>query len=439
MRALIFAAALLIAAPAFAQTAPVPTPRETAAAVAARIRDLYFDPAKAARVATALEAEAASGAFDALTDPRDLATALGARLRPQDAHFNVIYDPNAPSGPPRVRRNDGPGPEGGPAGGPAPIRAVRPPNLGEIRNHYGFRRVEILPGNIGYIELRGFSEIDFDDPDSPARKAADAALDFVAGTDAVIIDLRDNGGGAPSMAGYLVSAFTPAGAPIYNIFHGRDGERSEAPRATRANPRLNVPLYVLISGRSGSAAEAFPYTLQAAQRATIVGETSGGAANPGGMVPVGGGFAVFVSQGSPRNPITGTNWEGVGVTPDVAVPWDQALTKAQELALQAIVAADADRLDATWALEAMAAPAPGDLSAYAGTYGDRAVRVVGDRLHVAFGRRPPTVLQALGGDLFTVVGDPDRRVRFTRDSAGRVDAMESVSPGGPGPRARRTD
>lgn len=434
MRALIFAAVMAVATPVFAQTQPVPAPRETAAAVAGRIRELYFDPAKAEQVAAALEAEAAAGAFDALTDPSDLAAALGARLRPADAHFNVIYDPNAPAGPaPRMRP-----PEGAPGAGPQPQRA-RPVNLGEVRNHYGFRRVEILPGNIGYIELRGFSDLDFDNPDSPSHKAADAALDFIAGTDAVIIDLRDNGGGSPSMVGYLVSAFTPAGAPIYNTFQGRDGTRSEAPRGNRANPRLDVPLYVLISARSGSAAEAFPYTLQAAGRATIVGETSGGAANPGGMVPAGGGFSVFVSQGSPRNPITGTNWEGTGVVPDVAVPWDQALIKAQELALQAIVAADASRVDATWALEAMAAPAAGDLSAYAGTYGDRSVRVVGDRLHVVVGRRPPTVLQALGNDVFSQVGDPDRRVRFTRDSAGRVEAMESLSPGGPGPRARRTD
>lgn len=447
MRALILAAALLAATPALAcaQSTPPPaaavqpSPRETVAAVAGRIRDLYFDPAAGDRIADALEAEAAAGAFDSLTDQRDLAATLSRRLRPLDAHFNVAWDPNAPAGPaPMMRRPPSEG--AGPAAGEPIRRLARPANPGEVRGNFGFRKVEILSGNVGYIDLRQFSNIDFDNPADPARRAADSALAFVADADAVIFDLRDNGGGAPSMVGYLTSAFTPANAPIYNVFHSREGTESEAPDVFHPNPRLEVPVYVLISGRTGSAGEAFPYTLQGARRATIVGEASGGAANPGGMVPVGGGFAVFISQGSPRNPATGRNWEGTGVLPDVAVPWDQALTRAHSLALEGIVAGDSRRTDAIWTLEAMNATAQaGDLSAYAGAYGEQQVSVVGDKLHVVRGRRPPVVLSALGPDLFTVVGDPTRRVQFTRNDAGRVTTMDSLGLGGPGPRARRTD
>lgn len=443
MRALIFAAALMAALPAFAQTA-TPTPRETANAVAGRIRDLYFDPAAADRIADGLEAESAAGAFDALTDQRDLAAALSRRLRPLDAHFSVAWDPNAlaapgpGAGPTRVVRAPGSPPPGGAAG--EPVRRVRPANPMEARGHYGFRKVEILPGNVGYIDLRQFSNIDFETPADPARRAADAALDFVADADAVIFDLRDNGGGAPSMVGYLTSAFTPANAPIYNIFHSREGTESEAPAVFYPTPRLDVPVYILISGRTGSAGEAFPYTLQGARRATIVGEASGGAANPGGMVPVGGGFAVFISQGSPKNPNTGGNWEGTGVLPDVAVAWDQALARAHTLALEAIVAGDNSRTDAAWTLQAMSsAVAAGDLTPYAGAYGEQVVSVAGERLHVVRGRRPPVVLARLDGDLFTVVGDPGRRVQFSRDEAGRIVTMDSLGFGGPGPRARRTD
>ena len=444
MRALLFAAALMAAVPASAQTPPTPAPRETADAVAGRIRDLYFDPAAGDRIADGLEADSAAGAFDTLTDPRDLAAALSRRLRPLDAHFSVAFDPSAPAGPgpgrgpQRVRRDpSAPPPPGAGEAGPRPAPSGNPP---EARGHYGFRKVEILPGNVGYIDLRQFSNIDFGNPADPARRAADAALSFVADTDAVIFDLRDNGGGAPSMVGYLTSAFTPANAPIYNIFHSREGTESEAPAVFYPTPRLEVPVYVLISGRTGSAGEAFPYTLQGARRATIVGEASAGAANPGGMVPVGGGFAVFISQGSPKNPNTGGNWEGTGVVPDVAAPWDQALTRAHTLALEAIVASDSGRTDAAWALQAMTSTtAAGDLSSYAGAYGEQAVSVVGDRLHVVRGRRPPVVLARLDGDLFTVVGDPGRRVQFSRDEAGRVVTMDSLSFGGPGPRARRTD
>ena len=442
MRMLVLAAmvATLGAGPAFGQspppsgaqaaaTAEAPAPGVTVSAIAGRIHDLYFDPVRGAEIAAILMAESAAGTFDALTDPRDLAAALSARLRPFDAHFNVIHDPQAPTAGPQA----GPG---GPVAGPRP----RGPNLAEARGHYGFRKVEILPGNVGYIDLRQFSNIDFGDPADPARRAADAALTFVADAEAVIFDLRDNGGGAPSMVGYLTSAFTPADAPIYNVFHSREGTRSEAPEVFHPNPRLDVPVYVLISGRTGSAGEAFPYTLQGARRATIVGEASGGAANLGGMVRVGGGFAVFISQGSPKNPNTGGNWEGTGVQPDVAVPWDQALTRAHAMALEGIVARDPGRTDAAWALEALSSTAAaGDLAPYAGVYGDQRVSVEGDRLHVVRGRRPPVVLAPLGEDLFTVVGDPGRRVRFSRDGAGRVTTMDSIGFGGPGPRARRTE
>ena len=242
------------------------------------------------------------------------------------------------------------------------------------------------------------------------------------------------------MVGYLTSAFTPADAPIYNVFHSRQGSTSEAPAVFHPNPRLEVPVYVLISGRTGSAGEAFPYTLQGARRATIVGEASGGAANPGGMVPVGGGFAVFISQGSPRNPVTGRNWEGTGVQPDVAVPWDRALTRAHTLALETILAGDAGRTDAAWTLQVMnSTTAAGDLTPYAGVYGEQTVSVAGDRLSVVRGRRPPVVLARLDGDLFTVDGDPTRRVQFGRDEAGRVTIMDAIGLGGPGGRARRTD
>ncbi|NBW10587.1 MAG: hypothetical protein EBR82_21435 [Caulobacteraceae bacterium] len=316
-------------------------------------------------------------------------------------------------------------------------------NPGEARGHYGFRGVQILPGNIGYIDLRQFSEIDFSDPKDPARAAADAALTFIGGTDAVIFDLRDNGGGAPSMVGYLTSAFTPANAPIYNIFHSREGTESEAPEVYHADPRLNVPVYILISARTGSAAEAFPYTMQAARRAVIVGEASGGAANPGGMVPAGAGFAIFVSMGSPVNPVTGGNWEGAGVKPDVAVSWDKALDTAQTLALEKIIAGDADRTDAVWALEALRsqdlpAEVAGNLPDYVGAYGDRTVSVEGNRLKVIAGRRPPVMLAPLGDDLFTVVGDPGRRYQFLRGDDGKVMGFEAVGIGGAPQRIRRT-
>src|SRR5690606_41154168 len=124
---------------------------------------------------------------------------------------------------------------------------------------------------------------------------------------------RGNRGGSPAMVGYLASAFVARGADIFNTFHSRDVAHSEAPADWYHAPRPTVPLYVVVNGHTGSAAESFAYTLQQAGRATVVGETSGGAANPGGPVPTPGGLEVFVPTGSPVNPFSGGNWEGTGV------------------------------------------------------------------------------------------------------------------------------
>ena len=377
------------------------------------IENNYFDPAKAREVATDLRAAAKAGDFDALSEPRDLAVALTSRLRKIDRHFTVTWQ--------------------GPAATPEPSRAAPSAAFGQFdrRAAFGFRRVERLPGAIGYIDLRTFADFDGAKPDQPARQVADAALELVSTADAVILDLRDNGGGSPAMVGYLVSAFTSADADIYNTFKARDRTWSERPKQLHPHPRADVPLYVLTSGRTVSAAESTAYTLQAAKRATIVGERSGGAANPGGFFPVGDGFNVFVSTGTPINPITGTNWEGRGVEPDIDVPAEQALHRAQVVALETLLArrpSDAGNVDAQWALDALRAeklaPKGPPLADYAGRYGDARVEVVDGRLTLQQGSRLPWELSRLERDTFFEAGEPSRRVVFERDAAGKVKGLE---------------
>ncbi|MBI1685456.1 S41 family peptidase [Caulobacter hibisci] len=422
---LVLAAAL--SAASIAQAAEV-APRPVVEGVAKAIADNYYDAAKGAAVAGQLRAEAAKGAYDRLTDPRDLATALGDRLRPLDHHFNVSWSPPSTDASP-----PGPAPAAAPAQAADPFR----------RGNYGVRRVEILGGNLGYIDLRMFAEFEFGQANQPARKAIEAALQMVANTDAVIIDLRDNGGGSPAMVGYLTSAFTPKGADIYNTFHYREGTQSEAPKDWYPAPRLDVPLYVLTSGRTGSAAEALAYTLKNARRAVIVGEASGGAANPGGPVPVAGGFKIFVSNGSPVSPITKTNWEGDGVQPDVAVASAKALDTARALALETVLktASGPSAQDTRWALEAIRAeaapPTAKPLGDYVGSYGAIEIVQVDGRIAMKRGRRPINVLLPLGGESFTVQGEPSRRVVFERDAKGAVTAFEAVTSDGGGSRFRR--
>lgn len=412
-----------------AATAAIANPRSHVAGVAQMVEAHYYDPVRGKEIADDLRAHAAQGEFDTLRDPRDLATALTGRLRPLDRHFAVRWSPETASAPDARPES--------PASSPPPLDRDR-------RGNYGVRRVEVLPGNVGYIDLRQFAHFDFEAHDPPARRAIEAALQLVAHADALVIDLRDNGGGSPAMVGYLTSAFTPRGADIYNVFHAREGTTSEAPGDWYPAPRLDTPLYLLTSARTGSAAEAFAYTLQNAERGTVIGEATAGAANPGREFAAGDGFHVFISTGSPVSPVTGRNWEGDGVQPDVAVPPAGALAAARALALEAVLERglpEAEAIDARWALEALRAQAAAVESVpfedYTGGYGLVAVGMLDARLFLRNGRRPPQLLVPLGEDMFAVADNPSLRVRFERDAQGRVTALETLGSDGRSSRFRR--
>ena len=403
--------------------------RDVVQQIATLIENNYFDATQAQSIAKDLREAAQNGRFDALADPRDLAAKLTARLQPLDHHFLVRWSPP-----------ETPAPKSSSAAAAGPELSLE---TLERRNAYGFRRVEMLPGSIGYIDMRTFADFSFGKPDEPARKAMEAALTLVSTADAVIIDLRNNGGGSPAMVGYVVSAFTPPGANIYSEFHHRDHTDSERPKESYPKPRLDVPLYILISGRTASAAESTAYTLQAAKRATVVGAVSGGAAHPGGEFPVGDGFFVFVSTSTAINPMTGTNWEGVGVIPDVTVDPEKALERAEVLALEAILKSSRpvkdnrpEDIETRWTLEALraeASPIKGPpLTDYIGAYAGAEIFTENGSLALRRGHRPPWALVRIRGDVFCVKDEPFRRVLFERDAASHgVTRLELVRAGGP--------
>lgn len=391
--------------------------REVVTEMASLIENNYFDADKGREIASELRRAERAGTFAKYSDPRDLAAALTVRLKPADRHFNVIWLAAPPASTSAAPDHEG--------------RASALTGRG-----YGFRTVSMLAGSIGYIEMRSLPYISFRRPDDPARAAADAALQLISGANAVILDLRSAVGGYPEMAGYIVSAFTDPKADIYNVFHGRGGTESERPAQPYRSPKLDVPLYVLVSGSTASAAESAAYTLQAAQRATLVGELTSGAANPGGMLPVGDGFNVFVSNSTPINPITGTNWEGKGVQPDVAVPAEQALGRAHVLALQQLLEerGGSAATEIQWALEYLTAEnasrAGVALDAYAGNYAGAVVSVAGDTLSVRRQRHPVLRLRHFRGDTFIVMDEPSQRVVFERKPAGTVSGFQLLRASG---------
>jgi hypothetical protein len=191
------------------------------------------------------------------------------------------------------------------------------------RTNHGFAKLEILAGNIGYMDLRGFASAD------EAGPTAVAAMGFLANVDALVIDLRRNGGGDPTMIQLLSSYFFDE-PTLLNTFQWRGQERIDQfwtlPHVP--GPKLtDVPLFVLTSGRTFSAAEEFTYNLKNLERATIVGQTTGGGAHPGGTHAV-GPLGIFIPNGRAINPITETNWEGTGIEPNIEVPVERALERA---------------------------------------------------------------------------------------------------------------
>lgn len=208
--------------------------------------------------------------------------------------------------------------------------------------NFGFRRVERLRGNIGYLDLTYFDRPEF------ARSTVTAAMVFLRHTDALIIDLRDNDGGRPEMVALLISYLLEKPSALTGIYWRRGGrvESSATVPVPDSMKYVGKEVYLLTSHTGTiSAGEAFVYDLHLLRRATIVGEVSAGAANPGGFVRVGDHFRLFVPRGRAVSPISGTNWEGVGIAPDIAVNADGALQAAQLRALQTLEArtTDADR------------------------------------------------------------------------------------------------
>jgi hypothetical protein len=216
--------------------------------------------------------------------------------------------------------------------GPAPPGAAKAPAKGPRRvrsdvNH-GFARVEVFEGNVGYLDLRTFTAA----ADGPAK--ADAAMALLSGVDALVIDLGRNPGGTESMVRYLSAYLFDRPTHLVNTFErGMDkpGERWTAD--TVAGKRLaGVPVYLLVSRRTFSAAESFAFGLITTKRATVVGERTGGGGHYGGVVPLVDGFSLWLPRGRTYDPRTGQGWEAEGLKPDVEVPYERALTAALEAA-----------------------------------------------------------------------------------------------------------
>jgi hypothetical protein len=202
-------------------------------------------------------------------------------------------------------------------------------------DNYGLHKVERLPGNVGYLDIREFYFPSWD------GDTATAAMNFLANTSILIVNLRKCRGGDPDMVA-LISSYLFGGKRTHlNSFNWRNQDVTEQYWTLPYIPGKHFddkPVYVLTSKDTFSGGEEFAYNLKTRQRAILVGETTGGGAHIGSSYRLHSHFDVFIPVGRPINPVTGANWEGCGVTPDIPEPSDQAFKVAYNMALKSILA-----------------------------------------------------------------------------------------------------
>ena len=278
------------------------------------LNESYVYPDLAQKMANSVRANQKHGDYDAITDPDALANRLTRDLRAvsNDKHLAVNFSPVKL--PPDGEK-------------PSPDEEAHFRKMME-RNNCSFQKVEILPGNIGYLKFNAFPDPTFCGP------TVVAAMNFLAHVDAIIFDLRENGGGDPRMVELVSSYLFDKPTHLNDLYNRKEDFTMQywtlpyVPGATLADK----PAFVLTSKATFSGAEEFTYNLKNLKRATIVGETTGGGAHPVDGHRIDDHFMIGVPSARAVNPISKTNWEGTGVEPDVSVKTADALEKAEELA-----------------------------------------------------------------------------------------------------------
>jgi len=318
----------LLSFSAFAADSPL-TASDRAAivqALALKINANYIEPAVAERVGGAITRKNAEGGFASAPSAQAFSEALAKDLRELsgDQHFGA-------------RINEGFRES---SGGPGLLSRAEADEARDQTGRWGFgiEKIERLPGNVGYIDLRGFGMTEFVGP------AYTAALSLMAGTDALILDLRRNGGGSPASVAYLMSHFFPVGdmRHLIDIYSRPTDTTRQIWTVPTVGQRYDKPVYVLTSAATFSGGEDCAYDFQTQKRGTLVGETTGGGSNPVGWFSLGHGIVVAIPTARTTNVVTKTNWEHVGVKPDIAVPAAQALQAAHATILRSLVSSAKD-------------------------------------------------------------------------------------------------
>ena len=304
--------------------------------------------------------------------------------------------------------------------------------------NYGFKRVGRLLGNVGCLVLDEFSYVEMDG-ENVGGETAESAMKMLSNSYALVIDLRDNFGGREEMALFILDYFFDE--PVHllnNRYRGRE-ETEIRTHGENAGGRLSeIPLYILISRHTVSGGEMFAFVLKNRKRATIIGEKTRGAAHRTHLFSLENEkIDVAIPVGTTVDPLTGTDWEGTGVEPDIEVPSAQAMDVAYKNALETILKASpggSERYEMEWALmeaDARLNPVTLDeaaLQQYLGVFGQRQITMKNGLLIYSREGRPAYELEPMTKDLFAFVDKSMFyvRIKFDRDQSGTVNKMIMV-------------
>lgn len=438
---ILFIGFMIAAKISFAQQEPVnftfdaKVKQQTIKKISSLLDENYIFPDLAKKMGDLIKQNLAAGSYDGIDDPMKFAETLTADLQSvsNDKHIRVRFSPQDAKRLIEQEKN-----------GRDPDDEKHWNEMLKKEN-YGFKKVERLPGNIGYVDFRNFASPDY------SKETISSVMKFLENTDAIIFDLRMNGGGDPAGVQLICSyLFTETPVHLNDLYYRPTDETKEywTLRKIDGKRMPDVPVYVLTSKFTFSGAEEFSYNLKNLKRATIVGETTGGGAHPGGVKAINEGFAIFVPNGRAISPVTKTNWEGVGVTPDVDVKSELALEKAQILALEKLAEKSKDEQQTNtyrWMVESLNAvlnaPAVDEttLKSYAGTYDDRTITYEAGRLYYQRKGRQKYAMIPMSEDTFMFKDLEYFRIKFVKDALGVVYEVNGLYDDGHQDRSKRTN
>lgn len=382
------------------------------------LNDNYVYPDTALKMGNFLSKQLKNGAYDNIIKLQDLSDLINRDLNivHHDGHLQLQYNPQLAA--------DFSNPTDNTTTNVDPLKRIRDVN-------FGLNKVENLNGNIGYLNIAKFWADDIE-----GRETLKGALKFLRNSNAIIIDVRNCGGGSPETVKMICGYFLEKKTHLNDSYSRPSNKTTEywTVPDTSFRDLVKMPLYVLTSNGTFSAAEEFCYDLQNLKRATIIGEQTGGGAHNTFERPVVNGFVLYIPYGRAINPITKTNWEKVGVSPDIKVASSKALETAEMMIFESLILNtkdESEKFNLNWQLDLLKAinnPIVIDdqtLIKYSGVYEQRTFTFENGKLYYQRTGKPKFELEAMTKTILKGKGNTYFKIEFIENNQGVVDEVKA--------------